>query len=292
MSTKDKQLSAPQSSLSIPTKDVVHTAKDKTPTSKLVPLAIEVEVKDTMPMITSSIDVDKIIIPTSEQKDCATGKESGTNTSGTVSVPSKTRGHKRPAARSTKTVAKKLFADATSHLEDKSMHLLNYVAGAEIVGETMMQPVFCATYPLWALLSKSRLPAQPSSGVKLELAKPKICDGLESNNRLETTMSRLEERYQEAENGLSFFFNNKLELAYKRCDVAHVENNVIEADEGYDEDNGDHSETLCGTCGGIYSAHEFWIGWHHGKCVKITPAKAESIKQYKCPSCSFKRARL
>ncbi|KAG8052854.1 hypothetical protein GUJ93_ZPchr0001g29660 [Zizania palustris] len=69
MSTKDKQLSTPQSSLSIPTKDVVHTAKDKTPTSKLVPLAIEVEVKDTMPMITSSIDVDKIIIPTSEQKD-------------------------------------------------------------------------------------------------------------------------------------------------------------------------------------------------------------------------------
>ncbi|KAG8046930.1 hypothetical protein GUJ93_ZPchr0008g13730 [Zizania palustris] len=42
-----------------------------------------------------------------------------------------------------------------------------------------------------------------------------ICDGLESNSRLETTMRRLEERYQEAENGLSFFFNNKLELGAK-----------------------------------------------------------------------------
>ena len=71
-----------------------------------------------------------------------------------------------------------------------------------------------------------------------------------------------------------------------------IENNAREPDEGYDEDDGDHSETLCGTCGGIYSADEFWIGcdicekWYHGKCVKITPSKAESIKQYKCPSCS------
>ncbi|THU60545.1 hypothetical protein C4D60_Mb07t13910 [Musa balbisiana] len=56
-------------------------------------------------------------------------------------------------------------------------------------------------------------------------------------------------------------------------------------------------ETLCGTCGGSYSADEFWIAcdvcerWFHGKCVKITPAKAESIKQYKCPSCSSKKGR-
>ncbi|PWA34814.1 zinc finger, RING/FYVE/PHD-type, Alfin [Artemisia annua] len=31
--------------------------------------------------------------------------------------------------------------------------------------------------------------------------------------------------------------------------------------------------------------------WFHGKCVNITPARAEKIKQYKCPSCSNKRAR-
>ncbi|KAE7998495.1 hypothetical protein FH972_003035 [Carpinus fangiana] len=51
------------------------------------------------------------------------------------------------------------------------------------------------------------------------------------------------------------------------------------------------------TCGENYAADEFWIccdiceKWFHGKCVKITPARAEHIKQYKCPSCSNKRAR-
>jgi hypothetical protein len=76
-----------------------------------------------------------------------------------------------------------------------------------------------------------------------------------------------------------------------------IESNGKSTDEAYGEDDSDHGETLCGTCGGIYSADEFWIGcdicerWYHGKCVKITPAKAESIKHYKCPSCSSKRAR-
>lgn len=69
------------------------------------------------------------------------------------------------------------------------------------------------------------------------------------------------------------------------------------ADESYEEDEEEHGETLCGSCGGNYSADEFWIGcdicekWYHGKCVKITPVKAESIKQYKCPSCTLKRSR-
>jgi hypothetical protein len=86
-------------------------------------------------------------------------------------------------------------------------------------------------------------------------------------------------------------------LSPQHTSEPHRENNSREADEGYDEDDDDHSETLCGTCGGIYSTDEFWIGcdvcekWYHGKCVKITPAKAESIKQYKCPSCSLKRPR-
>ncbi|GMH10217.1 hypothetical protein Nepgr_012058 [Nepenthes gracilis] len=66
-------------------------------------------------------------------------------------------------------------------------------------------------------------------------------------------------------------------------------------DESYEADEDEQGETLCGSCGGNYSADEFWIccdiceKWFHGKCVKITPAKAESIKQYKCPSCSMKR---
>ncbi|KAM3308244.1 PHD finger protein ALFIN-LIKE 3 isoform X1 [Capsicum chacoense] len=70
-------------------------------------------------------------------------------------------------------------------------------------------------------------------------------------------------------------------------------------EEGLDEqDEDEHGETLCGACGENYAADEFWIccdiceKWFHGKCVKITPARAEHIKQYKCPSCSNKRARV
>ncbi|KAL6965753.1 PHD finger protein ALFIN-LIKE 5 [Sarracenia purpurea var. burkii] len=62
-------------------------------------------------------------------------------------------------------------------------------------------------------------------------------------------------------------------------------------------DEEEHGETLCGACGDNYASDEFWIccdiceKWFHGKCVKITPARAEHIKQYKCPSCTNKRAR-
>jgi len=71
-------------------------------------------------------------------------------------------------------------------------------------------------------------------------------------------------------------------------------------DEGtLEKDDEEHGETLCGACGENYAvdAYEFWIccdnceKWFHGKCVKITPAKAENIEHYKCPSCSNKRAR-
>ncbi|KAF7806776.1 PHD finger protein ALFIN-LIKE 4-like [Senna tora] len=64
-----------------------------------------------------------------------------------------------------------------------------------------------------------------------------------------------------------------------------------------EEEDEEHGETLCGACGENYASDEFWIccdiceKWFHGKCVKITPARAEHIKQYKCPSCSNKRAR-
>ncbi|XP_071903050.1 PHD finger protein ALFIN-LIKE 5-like isoform X1 [Coffea arabica] len=63
------------------------------------------------------------------------------------------------------------------------------------------------------------------------------------------------------------------------------------------EDEEEHGDTLCGACGENYASDEFWIccdmceKWFHGKCVKITPARAEHIKQYKCPSCSNKRPR-
>ncbi|KAH0450808.1 hypothetical protein IEQ34_021500 [Dendrobium chrysotoxum] len=65
-----------------------------------------------------------------------------------------------------------------------------------------------------------------------------------------------------------------------------------------EEEEDEHADALCGACGENYGSGEFWIccdvceKWFHGKCVKITPAKAEHIKQYKCPTCSSnKRSR-
>ncbi|KAL0921040.1 hypothetical protein M5K25_008068 [Dendrobium thyrsiflorum] len=69
-----------------------------------------------------------------------------------------------------------------------------------------------------------------------------------------------------------------------------------ESEEEEDEED-EHGNTLCGACGDNYANDEFWIccdiceKWFHGKCVRITPARAEHIKQYKCPACSNKRAR-
>lgn len=62
------------------------------------------------------------------------------------------------------------------------------------------------------------------------------------------------------------------------------------------EDDDEHGGP-CGACGDNFGTDEFWIccdeceKWFHGRCVKITPAKAEHIKHYKCPSCTNKRAR-
>ncbi|KAJ1288686.1 hypothetical protein BS78_02G107000 [Paspalum vaginatum] len=67
-------------------------------------------------------------------------------------------------------------------------------------------------------------------------------------------------------------------------------------EDGYEDDE-EHSETLCGTCSGLYNSSEFWIAcdicerWFHGKCVRITPARADQIKHYKCPECSSKKIR-
>ncbi|CAN1785610.1 PHD finger protein ALFIN-LIKE 5 [Linum perenne] len=86
-------------------------------------------------------------------------------------------------------------------------------------------------------------------------------------------------------------------VAKEEEEVLDDEEEEEEEDEGDEEDEDEHGETLCGACGENYAADEFWIccdlceKWFHGKCVKITPARAEHIKQYKCPSCSNKRAR-
>lgn len=73
-----------------------------------------------------------------------------------------------------------------------------------------------------------------------------------------------------------------------------------EEESGEEEEEEEQGETNCGACGENYASgeYEFWIccdvceKWFHGNCVKITPAKAEHIKHYKCPMCSTKRARV
>ncbi|KAL7214769.1 hypothetical protein ACSBR1_027036 [Camellia fascicularis] len=90
---------------------------------------------------------------------------------------------------------------------------------------------------------------------------------------------------------------SKSKISTKRSSDGQSKNNLKLYDESYEEDEDEHGETFCGSCGGNYNGDEFWIGcdicerWFHGKCVKITPAKAENIKQYKCPSCSTKKSR-
>ena len=75
----------------------------------------------------------------------------------------------------------------------------------------------------------------------------------------------------------------------KRFSDGQVKSNPKLIDGSYEDDEDEHSETLCGSCGGNYNVDEFWIGcdicerWFHGKCVKITLAKVESIKAVQTP---------
>ncbi|KAL2899654.1 PHD finger protein ALFIN-LIKE 5 [Bienertia sinuspersici] len=88
--------------------------------------------------------------------------------------------------------------------------------------------------------------------------------------------------------------NPKSGNKYSKAPPPKEEEEGLEEEEDDDDETGD---TLCGACGETYASDEFWIccdiceTWFHGKCVKITPARAEHIKQYKCPTCSNKRAR-
>ncbi|KAJ0232382.1 PHD finger protein ALFIN-LIKE 4 [Hirschfeldia incana] len=92
--------------------------------------------------------------------------------------------------------------------------------------------------------------------------------------------------------------NSKQGGSEPRPKFSKAEPKAEEEEEEEEEENEDEQgETQCGACGECYADDEFWIccdlceSWFHGKCVKITPAKAEHIKQYKCPTCSNKRAR-
>ncbi|KAG9147919.1 hypothetical protein Leryth_003513 [Lithospermum erythrorhizon] len=60
-------------------------------------------------------------------------------------------------------------------------------------------------------------------------------------------------------------------LLWQRSNDGQSKTNHKLADASYEEEDDDHSETLCGSCGGSYSGDEFWIGcdvcekWYHGK---------------------------
>lgn len=91
--------------------------------------------------------------------------------------------------------------------------------------------------------------------------------------------------------------SSKSRHSTKRSNDGKIKNSRVAVGECRYENDEDHSETLCGSCSGLYNSSEFWIGcdicerWFHGKCVRITPAKAEQIKHYKCPDCSYKKSR-
>ncbi|XP_027942326.1 PHD finger protein ALFIN-LIKE 4-like [Vigna unguiculata] len=86
--------------------------------------------------------------------------------------------------------------------------------------------------------------------------------------------------------------NSKSKSNSKRGSESQRKNS--KAMESKEEEQG---ETACGACGENDAAgvDGFWIccdiceRWFHGKCVKITRAKADFIKHYKCPTCSIKK---
>ncbi|KAL9270781.1 PHD finger protein ALFIN-LIKE 3-like protein [Drosera capensis] len=99
-------------------------------------------------------------------------------------------------------------------------------------------------------------------------------------------------RHPREKSSVSNHGSNKSKSNSKNGKETKVAQAKDEEDGVEEEEEDEHGDTLCGACGENYAADEFWIccdvceKWFHGKCVKITPARAEHIKQYKCPSCS------
>ncbi|KQJ93108.1 hypothetical protein BRADI_3g02784v3 [Brachypodium distachyon] len=66
---------------------------------------------------------------------------------------------------------------------------------------------------------------------------------------------------------------------------------ATEAAEDNVEENEDTDQYYCAACGAQYNKNAFWICcdfchlWFHGKCVNMTSAQAEQVKEYKCPDC-------
>uniref|UniRef100_A0ACD5URT3 Uncharacterized protein n=1 Tax=Avena sativa TaxID=4498 RepID=A0ACD5URT3_AVESA len=73
---------------------------------------------------------------------------------------------------------------------------------------------------------------------------------------------------------------------------------VVKEEDGDNAGGGSEDQAMnkCAACEETYSADDghLWIGcdhcerWFHGKCVGVTPEKAEEIEQYMCPGCSYR----
>eukprot|EP00877_Chromochloris_zofingiensis_P004816 jgi/Chrzof1/14335/UNPLg00608.t1 len=70
-----------------------------------------------------------------------------------------------------------------------------------------------------------------------------------------------------------------------------------------DEEDGDNPDDWqdgdgdpCPSCGRLYRTDEFWIAcdycdvWFCGRCSKMTAAKAEKVRSWKCPKCTARIA--
>ncbi|XP_042374005.1 PHD finger protein ALFIN-LIKE 3-like [Zingiber officinale] len=108
---------------------------------------------------------------------------------------------------------------------------------------------------------------------------PTICEVVNGKNQDKTSGSKLNNNKSKS--------NSKLKAEYQAKNTRAK--NAKEENEELDEEEDDY---LCAACGESSVLDNFWIfcdtceKWFHGKCVKVTPAKAEHIKNYKCPRCS------
>ncbi|GMH24446.1 hypothetical protein Nepgr_026289 [Nepenthes gracilis] len=123
-------------------------------------------------------------------------------------------------------------------------------------------------------------------------------------NELPTVFEVLTENSKQAKDHSGTHNSSSKNKSSGKSSLSESQTNATKAssqkaeESGEEEEDSEQGATLCGACGDNSANDEFWIccdvceKWFHGKCVKITPAKAEHIKQYKCPGCSNKRARV
>nr|GEU99466.1 hypothetical protein [Tanacetum cinerariifolium] len=135
----------------------------------------------------------------------------------------------------------------------------------------------------------------PAEEVPLELPEPAlginfVRDGMQRKNWLalvaDHTHPPLNTRQTTATTNPSQINSVSQPQAVKYGKVEEEEEEEVEEEEEYDGD------ASCGFCGEYYDSVQFWICCDlcemcfHGKCVRITPAKAKTITHYKCPICN------